>query len=111
MHTFIPKALTQSLGVFDPRGNAVTFTPDLLFKSSNTGNRTVFTAVRKPRQCDLEHFTHHEMSVQNPTQDLQTLIHHGKCVAMTPGPVCTVKRPCRDAWCMCRGSQESIHRK
>lgn len=37
MHMFIPKALTQSLGVFDPWGNAVTFMPNLLSSLATQG--------------------------------------------------------------------------
>ena len=37
MHTFISKALTRSLGVFDPWGNAVAFTLDLLSSLATQG--------------------------------------------------------------------------
>lgn len=37
MHVFIPKALTRSLGVFDPWGNAVAFTLDLLSSLATQG--------------------------------------------------------------------------
>lgn len=37
MHVFILKALTRSLGVFDPWENAVTFTLDLLSSLTTQG--------------------------------------------------------------------------